>query len=68
MSVVARFLTPREMAERLGVNVGAVRETLESMAEYPPRGFADSIPIYDEAVFQELRNVLQQEDSKGGDK
>jgi hypothetical protein len=58
MAVIAKFLTPREMAVRLGVSVHLVCSTLEDLADVPPCGFADSTPVYDEAAFARVKHAL----------
>jgi hypothetical protein len=58
MAVFAKFLTPREMAVRLGVSVHLVRSVLESLDEIPPEGFADNVPIYSQKSFSRVRYEL----------
>ena len=58
MAVIAKFLTPREMATRLGVSVHLVRSILETLEDIPPRGFADATPVYDQATLQRVRYEL----------
>jgi hypothetical protein len=71
MALVARFLTPREMAERLGVSVHLVRSVLEGLKDVAPAGLADNTPIYDDAAFRRLRHELNRldaaEEEEGGD-
>ena len=67
MAVIARFLTPREMAVRLGVSVHLVRSIIEEMEDVPPRGFADSTPVYDEAAFARLKYELNLLEAMEGD-
>ena len=68
MAVIARFLTPREMAVRLGVSVHLVRSTLEDLADVPPCGFADSTSVYDEAAFARLKYELNLLEAKEGER
>lgn len=68
MAVIAKFLTPREMASRLGVSVHLIRSTLEGLEDHPPAGYADATPVYDDDAFRRLRyelNLLEaKEDSQ----
>ena len=68
MAVIAKFLTPREMAVRLGKSVHLVRSTLEDLDDVPPRGFADSTPVYDEAAFARLQYELNLLEAKEGER
>ena len=63
MALVAKFLTPREMAERLGVSVHLVRSILEGLKDVVPSGLADNTPIYDDAAFRRLRHELNRLDA-----
>jgi len=67
MSIFARFLTPREMAIRLGASIHLVRSTLESLEDLEPRGFADSTPVYDDAAFARLRYELNLLEAREGE-
>lgn len=68
MAVIAKFLTPREMAVRLGVSVHLVRSTLEDLADVPPSGFADSTPVYDAAAFARLKYELNLLEAREGER
>jgi hypothetical protein len=68
MAVIAKFLTPREMATRLEVSIHLVRSILESMEDIPPRGYADATPVYDQATMQRVRyelNLLEAKEAQG---
>ena len=69
MALIARFLTPREMARRIGKSIHLVRSILESLEDVSPSGFADSTPVYDEAAFARLKyelNLLEAKECEGG--
>ena len=68
MAVIAKFLTPREMATRLGVSVHLVRSILETLEDIPPRGYADATPVYDQATMQRVRYELNLLEAKEGER
>ena len=68
MALIARFLTPREMADRLGVSVHLVRSVLEGLGDMRPRGLADSTPVYDDLAFRRLRHELNRMDAAEDEK
>lgn len=52
------LMTPREIAERLGVEVNVVRDLIEQTPDVRPAAFSDSIPIFDKGVVARLRHEL----------
>lgn len=52
------LMTPREIAERLEVDVNTIRDLIEQTPDIRPAAFADSIPIFDKGVVARLRHEL----------
>lgn len=52
------LMTPREIAERLGVKVNVVRDLIEQTPDVRPAAFADAIPVFDRGVVARLRYEL----------
>jgi transcription initiation factor TFIIIB Brf1 subunit/transcription initiation factor TFIIB len=61
-------MTPREIAERLGVEVNVIRDLIERTPDIRPAAFADSTPIFPlEAIprFRHELNLLEAKEAQG---